>query len=443
MDSTLACLREWMPRQRWYAGKGGEPALRRVAEWDLGGTADAQALVLLVADTGGSDLVLYQVPVVRRRTPVGNVIGRTADGFVVEGTGDPLFQERVYDWLRHGGRVSGADGPLTAEPAAPVHGRRHGRARATVLEGEQSNTSIIFTPEPGATPVICKIFRQVHPGLNPDIELQTALADAGLRSVPPPVAAVSAVWRDPRDDGHIVAGSLAFAQEFFPGVADAWRVALGAAAAGTAFAAPARELGAAVAATHAALARLFPTREATAQDRARAAAAWKARLAGALDAVPALAGSVPSIQAAFARAQEAAWPRLQRVHGDLHLGQVLDVPGRGWVLLDFEGEPLRAISERHEPDSAVRDVAGMLRSFAYVAASVPAAPGIDPRAWADAARAAFLDGYASSPAAAPLDPALLRAFELDKALYETVYEARNRPDWVHIPLAAVQRMAAA
>ncbi|WP_125131733.1 aminoglycoside phosphotransferase [Microbacterium sp. 10M-3C3] len=440
MENLLARLTEWMPRQRWYTGKGTVPALTLVARWDLGSTAQTRAELLLVGDAGGAVPVVYQVPVVIRADSPGDatVIGEIDGGVLTDGAHDPAFHDILHAWLTGGATIAGDVGPVHAEPAHD--GRATGaHVSGAVLSGEQSNTSIILRTDDGA-PVICKLFRQVHAGVNPDIELQVALSDAGIRAVPPAVGTVSAVWHDPRA-ATVVSGSLAFAQEFFPGVEDAWRVALRAAASGSDFSDSARSLGRAVADVHAALARLFPTAEATDLARAGAVAGWRGRLDAAVDAVPELAALRPGIEAVFGRAQAVPWPRLQRVHGDLHLGQVLDVPGRGWVLLDFEGEPLRPIAERLSPDFAVRDVAGMLRSFAYVASSVPATEHADPARWAESARRAFLDGYAASPAAAPLTEELVRAFELDKALYETVYEARNRPDWLHIPLSAVRRMA--
>jgi 1,4-alpha-glucan branching enzyme len=138
---------------------------------------------------------------------------------------------------------------------------------------------------------------------------------------------------------------------------------------------------------------------------------------------------------------------LQQVHGDYHLGQVLHAPERGWVLLDFEGEPLRPLAERLEPDLALRDVAGMLRSFDYAAGHASLGlPEDDPavlaaQRWALQAREAFLAGYAErSGHDLDRDAALLRALELDKALYEVVYETRNRPDWVPNPVRAVRRL---
>ena len=123
---------------------------------------------------------------------------------------------------------------------------------------------------------------------------------------------------------------------------------------------------------------------------------------------------------------------------ELHLGQTLHTPS-GWKIIDFEGEPVKSLAERAAPDSVWRDIAGMLRSFDYAAASVPGSGSI---AWAAECRTAFLTGYAGGP----LDPAAattLRAYELDKAVYEVVYETRNRPDWVGIPLAAIAALAGA
>lgn len=145
------------------------------------------------------------------------------------------------------------------------------------------------------------------------------------------------------------------------------------------------------------------------------------------------------------------WPLLQRIHGDYHLGQVLRAPSGTWAVIDFEGEPLRPLSERVLPDLALRDVAGMLRSFDYAGGSARVA-GADPeqvRVWVEEAQTAFLAGYADSPGRqeAPatggeigLDDPLLRALLLDKALYEAVYEARNRPDWLSIPLSAIDHL---
>jgi predicted trehalose synthase len=169
----------------------------------------------------------------------------------------------------------------------------------------------------------------------------------------------------------------------------------------------------------------------------------RSRAADAGRVVEDLAGREAAIAAVLERAAAAEWPAFQRIHGDYHLGQVLLVPGRGWVLLDFEGEPLRPMAERSEPDVPLRDVAGMLRSFDYVAGTLVQQGGDADRAhrWAADARSAFLAGYEAELGASltPYRP-LLDAFELDKALYECVYEARNRPTWLPIPRDAVLRL---
>jgi maltokinase len=449
MDSTLACLAAWMPRQRWYAAKGRAPALRFVGSWDLpGDDAALRIRTLLVLDEGSLPPVLYQVPVVERPTAdadidPGRVIGSPEPGTtLVDGPADPAYTAALLRLVSRGGSGSGAGTRAEGLPAAsaPPLAAEH---VARVLSGEQSNTSVIFAPDAGGTPVICKVFRQLHPGLNPDIELQTALADAGSAYVPRAVGSVAGSWPDPGSGTATVEGSLAFAQEFLPGVEDAWRVALHAAAADDDFTGRASALGAATAEVHRDLARLFPTRAAGDADRTAMSQGWLDRLATAIAEVPALADHRAAIAEVYRRAAAAAWPPLQRVHGDYHLGQVILVPGRGWVLLDFEGEPLRPMAERTRPDLALRDVAGMLRSFDYVAGSIrldgPERSAEAVRAWALAARDAFREGYGDTGA----PDALLDALELDKAVYEAIYEARNRPTWVSIPVRAIERLVAA
>lgn len=150
--------------------------------------------------------------------------------------------------------------------------------------------------------------------------------------------------------------------------------------------------------------------------------------------MPAVADRAPAVEAVYRTALERPWPRLQRIHGDLHLGQVLAVPHGGWRIVDFEGEPLRPMAERAIPDLPPRDVAGMLRSFDYAGA---VAGGPDAGSWAKACQAAFVDAYAGADGSVELDPVLLQALVLDKAVYESIYEARNRPDWLPVPLAGI------
>jgi predicted trehalose synthase len=231
------------------------------------------------------------------------------------------------------------------------------------------------------------------------------------------------------------------ASEFLAGAQDAWREAVAAVTAGEDFAERARALGAATARVHAAMAEHLASRDATDEDAAALAEGLAERTEWAIASAPALAPSADALRALAAGLDLAPLPRMQRVHGDYHLGQVLHVPGRGWVLLDFEGEPLRPLAERTLPDLALRDVAGMLRSFDYAGASAPQVAPEAAAAWVGSARAAFCEGYAEVTGSDPRSAGrLLDSLELDKALYEVVYETRNRPDWLPIPLGAVERL---
>jgi maltokinase len=284
------------------------------------------------------------------------------------------------------------------------------------------------------------VFRALHNGDNPDVELQTALASAGSNTVPQPIGHVVAEWNDTGEPTGRARGHLAFAQEFLPGVEDAWRIALDAARGGQDFSESARAIGVATARVHATLAAVMPTSP-CGQDAIDATLDhMHGRLAAAVVEVPALERFGAAVREVFAHAAVVVWPAQQRIHGDLHLGQVLSAPGRGWVLVDFEGEPLRPMRERSRLDSPMRDVAGMLRSFDYVAGTVGG--GAAAAEWAASARIAFSEGY-SGESGCDLreNRALVDAFELDKALYETVYEARNRPGWLHIPVGAIERLS--
>ncbi|WP_353807532.1 maltokinase N-terminal cap-like domain-containing protein [Agromyces sp. SYSU T00194] len=467
-ERALEPLAEWIIRQRWYGGTGRAPRLRLLGSFGVPtGDPEVSAHSLLVMDEAPEAPVLYQVPVSLRRPPVDAAqhrIGALEDGTLMfDGPHDPVVARALLRLVLGTTRAQAAGVEVVGRPAVTdAAGRVDPDALdAHVLTGEQSNTSIIFEPRVAGTarPVICKVYRRLHHGENPDVRLPTALAEAGSPHVPASVGALTGTWADVGRASGRATGHLAFAQEFLPGVEDAWRVALRAAADGRSFDGPARELGVATADVHASLARAFGTRPAARERDLPAVEAWHRRLATAVREVPSLAPQRSAIEAVYARAEHATWPPMQRIHGDLHLGQAVAAPGRAWVLLDFEGEPLRPMQERTGDDLALRDVAGMLRSFDYVAGSTAraraaagsaapeAGPGDDPdadlRDWARVARRAFLDGYAEVAGEDPRSHGdLLAALELDKAVYEAIYETRTRPDWVGIPLTAIDRLLA-
>ncbi|MCJ1703686.1 phosphotransferase [Rathayibacter sp. VKM Ac-2926] len=441
----------WVADQRWYASKGRRPELEIRGEWRLE-RGDGDVVVHLVIDRAGSSPVLYQVPVTVRSAPVAGLedalIESDGTRYVYDGPRDPLFARALFELIADGGSsdTEGAQGGARAEGHRQPGAVIGAFASSRILSGEQSNTSIIVqtTAEDGSagTPVIVKVFRALHHGENPDVTVQSALNAAGSTLVPPVIGNVTGEWDDRGEPTGRAFGHLAFAQEFLPGVEDAWRVALEAVAGDTDFTGPARELGLATAQVHSTLAEVMPTEDATPEVVQRMIATMRRRLRIASSEVPVIAEDADAIDAVFQAAEQAPWPRLQRIHGDYHLGQVLAVPGRGWVLLDFEGEPLRPMHERLLPDIALRDVAGMLRSFDYAAgAHEQASPGDSRATWALASRRAFLEGYTEEAGdAVTAHRAVLDAFELDKAIYEAIYEARNRPEWLSIPVTAVQRL---
>ncbi|MFF4360211.1 maltokinase [Streptomyces sp. NPDC001604] len=432
MASLAGLLREWLPRQRWFAGKD-----RPVTDLGLLSMTELfPGCLHLLVQTGQSGL-----PAPSGATPAGDCyqlllgvrrhvsprLGRALIGRAEEG---PLAGLTVYDALQDPRsaqlllerlRQPGAAGPLRFEADPSVHVPAGLVPR--VLEAEQSNSSLVYGDE-----FILKVFRRVQPGINPDLEVPSALAGQGCGRVPAPVA-----WFRTT---HPQEATLGVLQPFLPDASDGWALALQALAAGDDFTVQARELGRATAEVHLALAAAFP---AGAHDESvRTAAAMTERLDAAAHCVPALRPYVPRLRTAFGALVACdPGPPAQRIHGDLHLGQVLRA-GRDWFVIDFEGEPSRPLAERRSTQSPVRDIAGMLRSFDYAARQRrPWRPE-----WARRCREAYCAGYAER---AGWDPrkkhGLLRAYETDRAVYEVLYEARHRPDWLPVPMAAIERLA--
>jgi maltokinase len=457
--SKLELLTAWLPGQRWYAGKGSTPVLRKLGGYRLDDPAGRVGIeVMVVADDSGRQPVVYQVPLTYRGAPLPGsdhaLVGTTEHGvlgtrWVYDAPHDEVFAAQLLALIQGQAEPQAQSMSNTPDPTVRGHAvdpEVVTLASARVLRGEQSNTSIVCeVADPSgaaAPPVIVKVFRSLHPGDNPDVVVQSALTEAGSRQVPHTVGSLSGRWTDPVS-GEQVRGHLAFAQRFLPGVEDAWRVALRAASAGEDFSGSARELGAATAHIHLSLADALGTVPATADVKAELVRVIRSRYDAAAVEVRSLAAHEALVLASLDALAARDWPDLQRVHGDYHLGQVLRTAD-GWVAVDFEGEPLRPLEERVRPDLALRDVAGMLRSFDYVGGSVELSGAErSVRGWVAVCRGAFLDGYQEVTGLDPVRTApLLSALELDKALYEVIYEVRNRPSWLGIPLAAVERLVA-
>ncbi|GGO05048.1 aminoglycoside phosphotransferase [Microbispora rosea subsp. aerata] len=444
--SLQGLLAGWITGQRWFAGKGRAiDDLSIDSKIEIAG-GDPALLHLIVCVRQGDRSTRYQIPVgLREHLP--DRLGHVRIGACRTGDREVEVYDALHDsaLTRHLLQGMAGDHRFGALGLHRAHGVEIDTAqRSLVLTAEQSNTSLVYGDK-----YIFKLFRQLTPGINPELEIITALAEAGSTHVAKPYG-----WIETELRGEPT--TLAIMQEYLQHANEGWSMALTsvrdfyaspegmpAEDAGGDFAAEARRLGLATAQVHRELARAFPTGTIEPPEIKRMTERFRHRLEKAVAEVPALGAHAGVAAEAFDRLADLDHEiPVQRVHGDYHLGQVMRTT-RDWVVLDFEGEPGQPLAERRALDSPLRDVAGMLRSFDYAArhllAGRPNAGGLEGRAreWSERNRAAFLAGYSEGGGGIRGDDAvLLRALELSKAVYEVVYEARNRPSWLPIPIAA-------
>jgi trehalose synthase-fused probable maltokinase len=436
LDLDEAALVEHVREQRWFGAKSRELVGATILDAAVLRELDP-ALVLVLAELrypeGTHDL--YQL-----------LLGTEA------GVNDALAEDsparELVHLIRGGAKIAAADGSVefNSVPGFTALARELQVARR--IESEQSNTSVVFDEE-----LILKIYRRLEPGLNPELELLRFLTEQGFANIPALGGWYAYI-------GRPLEATLGILQTFVPAAIDGWELALRELArAPDGFLGRLRRLGEVTGALHTALGSepsdpAFSAEEPSAESLALLTATIDdeietvfAELPADNEALEPIAGRAEDIRERLrGLGQLGAIGKLIRHHGDYHLGQVLWASG-DWLVIDFEGEPARPLAERRRKRSPLRDVAGMLRSFAYAASAASVLRGVDvPEDWETRARDEFLAGYMAMvdhsllPVGEEAMARLLAIFELEKAVYELRYELDNRPDWISIPAAGILRL---
>jgi maltose alpha-D-glucosyltransferase/alpha-amylase len=474
-------LPQYVPQRRWFDAKNAGPVKTRIKAWSrLPGGHDQIFAEIEVETAEGA--ATYAVPMAaawddRTSGPyapnlaLGRIRRGSRVGLLTDAFADPAFTMAILEGLKTGARIAASDGDLVFEPMGELE--LPDAPALNWLAAEQSNSTVAI-----GTFAVLKLLRRVAVGVHPEAEMTRALTERGFKSTPPLLGEVVRIDAEGRRTLAVVQGYVrsqgdawAWTQSFLERLADDQAVAQtpDAGSPFVGYEAFAAAMGRRLAEMHAALAQ--PTDEPAfapetagdgdvrawaAEARAQLDAAFQAleRSAGRSEDVDALSAPILARREALAGLVERlaaagiGGPRI-RIHGDLHLGQIL-VTGGDATIIDFEGEPARPLEARREKSSPMRDVAGMLRSFDYAAAMARGQLAPEPRAaearldellseFRAAASRAFLGGYAGAGGA--IDERLLDLFLLQKAAYEICYEAASRPTWLPVPLRGLNVLA--
>ena len=444
-------LGEWLLGRRWFGSKAED--VSHVGVLDSMGLDEADPALLLALvearfPTGTHHV--YQLLLGVRPDSEGWTEGRVQDvggATIYDAFADPETYGRIGRMLAEQATVEGATAVVNfywlegADPPRPD-------ASVRAMGAEQSNSSVVFDDT-----YVLKAFRRLEAGDNPELEMLRFLTERDF-----PHIAELVGWVD--YSGELMDATLAVAQRFVEGGRDGWELALEELGSQPdEFVARMEDLGGVIGSMHTALASdpsdpAFAPEEPSMESTSLITATIDEQIERLFVDLPEDNEDLAPI---VHRGEEVrdrlsllshigSGGKLIRHHGDLHLGQTL-LAGDRWIVLDFEGEPARPLLERRRKRSPLRDVAGMLRSFAYAASAAELQRGTAaPEGWEERTREAFLAGYfgAVDPGLLPPGEAnartLLTIFELEKAVYELRYELNNRPDWVRIPFAGIARL---
>jgi maltokinase len=444
-------LIDFVEGRRWFGAKAEDVVHARVLDTALLRRQEPQfvAAIAEIRFAPGTHQ-LYQLLLGFRAAEDGwddEVIGEVEDRVVYEALVDPVLARELVHLMRTGETVQADEGALEFQTTG-LAAFGPDLSDPQLVGAEQSNTSVVFGDE-----LILKSYRRLEAGINPELELLRFLTAREF----PNIAALIGWYAY---SGSLIEATLGILQRFVPGAIDGWELALEELRSDPdGFLARLRRLGEVTGELHSSLASEAGDPDfAPEEPSTEALALLTATVDEEIEAIFLdLPEGDPALEPIAGRGEEVrdrlrlfshvgAAGRVIRHHGDYHLGQVL-WSGEDWVVIDFEGEPARSLPERRQKRSPLRDVAGMLRSFAYAASASEILHGTrPPEGWEERAREAFLDAYFATVDPSLVPPGhearerLTAVFELEKAVYELRYELNNRPDWVRIPVAGILRI---
>jgi maltokinase len=448
---SVETLSDYVVRQRWFGSKAREVAQLNVLEV-VPLRTEAPLLVIALLETRfqpGTHEV-YQALLGLRPAEEGweqGVICESENWTIYDALTDPELAGELHGLLARSATVQAGESACRFELVPGVALGAPAPELARPMGAEQSNSSVVYDDR-----LVLKVYRRVEAGINPELELLRFLTEHGFPNVAP-----LAGWYEL--EGRLMDATLGVLQDYVGEGRDGWELALDALESDPdGFLGPVRRLGEVTGEMHTTLGSdagdpSFAPEEPSVETLSLLTATVDEEIEQIFLDIPEEGPTAPIA----GRGEEVreqlrllshigAAGRVIRHHGDYHLGQTLRV-GDDWIILDFEGEPARSLPERRRKRSPLRDVAGMLRSFAYAASASGLLRGTEaPEDWEQRARQEFLEGYMTTMDPSLLPPGqgaaerLLTVFELEKAVYELRYELNNRPDWVKIPVAGILRL---